>query len=110
MKILDITPGEKLLIERNRRNETQQQAAERMGIKRISYGKLERDSEEPEAPKVGMLLFGYERCIIYRIRKKLTQIEIAKQLNYSRYTVNKIENGKTNATRLVDFWETDSGE
>ena len=108
MKVLEITAGEKLLIERNRHKETQAQAAKRGGIKRIHYGKLERDIGRENIRDIKMLLFDYERCVIFRIRRNISQIELARKLGCSRYTINKIENDKTKATRLINFWESNS--
>jgi DNA-binding XRE family transcriptional regulator len=98
---------EKFLISRRRSKETQQQAADRLGITRNSYVMLEKGTREfpdiPE-PKV-MFLLDYERCMLYRRRCGWTQEKLSAESGLSRNWIRQMECGIVSCERLIWFWE-----
>ena len=104
-KVVDLTDGERLLINRNRKGLTQAQFAELVNMSTVVYGQCERDVQrwamEPAA--LGQLK-PHEQCLIARRRAGLTQAEVAKDMKCSRYWVNLMEAGKTNPDDLVRYW------
>jgi DNA-binding XRE family transcriptional regulator len=100
-----LTCGEQLLIDRRRRGETQEEAADRYGVSRFCYGNWERDCDDG-APKVKVkALQGYERCLLYRHRCEMTQSKVATDIKRSRHWVNSMECGKVPCDELIWYWE-----
>ena len=107
-KIIRLTPGEAMLINRRRLGETQSQAAKRLVLTdRKSYGNTERgyDGQEPGGKLIPVCLRSSEWCLILRRRANLSQATVAKRAGLSRFTVIQIEGGKVNYHRLVAFWK-----
>ena len=115
-RIRSISLGERLLIDRRRRNEHQYQAAERLGLSRVVYGRWERDEplEEdgkwPEGQeksfriKIGRLRPN-EQCLLHRRRAQRTQADVAEEFGCCRWTINRIESGFSPAEELLRYWE-----
>ena len=104
-KIADLTPGERLLIYRRRRDESQEQAARRLNITRNVYGRLERDCEDWQIhlPKMRELQI-HEKCLLVRRRNRKTQEEIAAEIGVTRFWMNQMETGKGSCDCLAEFW------
>ncbi len=106
---LRLTVGEKLLIDRLRRGESQVQAAKRLGLgaSRKNYQLFESDTVKypAPAPKLSSLKSG-EKCRLMRRRCGKTQAEIADDLGISRYWLNQMEVGNADPTALLCYWES----
>lgn len=104
----ELTPDEVLLVDRRRRGETQERAAERYGLTRFQYGQVELGRralpEDREPPRVTGLA-AHEACMLYRRRSGKTIGEIAGELGKSKYWVNSMELGKVKCDLLVWYWE-----
>ncbi len=97
--------GECLLIDRRRRKETQNVAAQRLGISPFLYGCWERDDKEcPRIRSVGRLS-SYDRCLLYRRRANMSQDEVASQLGRCRWWINQMERGLKPCDELISYWE-----
>lgn len=103
-----LSVGERLLLSRRRRGETQQREAWRLGVTRQVYNLAERDHVAPswEVPEIAIdSLTGGERCLLYRRRLGLTQGDLARQRGMSRFWINRQERDKTDPSDLVCYWE-----
>ncbi len=98
--------GECLIIDRRRRNETQEAAGKRLGeTPAPTYGGWERDNGAgPLIQPVGRLKI-YERCLLYRRRAGTSQAEIARDLGRSRWQINQMERGEIPCDELLSYWE-----
>ena len=99
-----ITVGERLLIDRRRRGETQGEAAARHGVSPFIYGQMERDKIDGPRVKVRRLE-AHERCLLYRRRSDKTQAQVAKDLKCCRWWLNQMERGLVPCDTLVWYWE-----
>lgn len=101
-----LTAGETLLLARRRSGESQEKCAQRYGITRNSYGKLERDDETYTNIKIPVLneLTDAEKCLILRRRSGLTQDECAEKIGVTRFWFNRMEVGKVDVSSLVAYW------
>ncbi len=99
-----LSRGERLLIDRRRRGETQGQAAERHNTTHFMYGKCERDVVDGPAIKIAALRV-FECCLLYRRRAGFTQAQVAGELNRCRWWVNQMERGEMPCDELVWYWE-----
>ncbi len=99
-----LTIGERLLIDRRRRGETQREAALRNAIAPYTYGQWERDEEIGPEVKVGSLET-YERCLLYRRRSSVYQFQVANALKRSRFWINLMERGEAPCDELLWYWE-----
>jgi DNA-binding XRE family transcriptional regulator len=109
-----LTIGENLVIWRRRQELTQEQAAEKFGLKRNSYGVLERiDKTESDTayPKVEKptSLCKVEICFLLRRRSKKTIPICAEEAGVTRYWFNKMELGKAPSETLVNYWIKNAG-
>jgi len=97
-----LSSGERLLIERLRKNETQTEAAIRRGTTYFIYGQWERDADRDDIPKGPNFerLTVSERCILHRRRQGWTQGHLAERLLLSRWYVILMEQGKKNPEPL----------
>ncbi len=110
-----LSPGESLLIARRRRElrkggklcrVTQHDASETHGTTLGTYGLWERDAEPP----IGLIkpvgrLTSYERCLIYRRRVSMSQMEVAREMRRSRAWINQMECGVVPCDELLCYWE-----
>ncbi len=97
--------GERLIIDRRRRKETQEAASKRLGRTSFVYGRWERDFEGgPEILRIKRLKM-YERCLLYRRRAGTSQGEVARDLGRSRWQVNQMERGEVPCDELLSYWE-----
>ncbi len=100
-----LTIGERLLIDRRRRGETQTSAAVRHRVSYFMYGKWERDIVDCPTFIVLKKLSAAERCLLYRRRSGQTQAAVAEDLNRCRRWINQMERGEVDCTELVCYWE-----
>lgn len=101
-----LSVGERLLIDRRRRGESQGEAAKRQYISHFTYGQAERDFKRANtlAPIIKRLQ-PHERCLLYRRRVGRTQDDVAKELGVCRWWLNQMERGKVSCDALLWFWE-----
>lgn len=103
-----LTAGETLLIARRRSGESQEKWADRHGVTRNFYGRVERDEETCASMPIPELdeLTSAEKCLILRRRSGLTQEECAEKIGVTRFWFNQMEIGKVETPVLVEFWES----
>jgi len=107
-EVIRPSQGERLLIDRLRRGESQVQAAKRLGYgkSRKIYQLMEADVR-PCGIKVNIgSLKPHERARLMRRRVGKTQAEVAAELGVSRYWFNQMENGAVDCTTLLWYWES----
>ena len=97
--------GERLIIHRRRRKETQAVAAKRLGRSPFIYGRWERDDEGGPLTRSAGRLRMDERCLLYRRRAGTSQDEVARQLGRSRWWINQMERGIQPCDELLSYWE-----
>jgi len=104
MKTSDLTTGERVLILRRRKQESQQAASERHGVSLYRFRQWETDEEQ--APKVALgRLERCESCFVRRKRSGMPLHELASQMGVSRWWLIQMEHGKQSADALVAFWD-----
>lgn len=100
-----LSVGERLIIARRRRKETQEVAGRDVNRSAFTYGQWERGAVDgPLTRSVGRLKM-YERCLLYRRRAGTSQDEVARQLGRSRYWLSQMERGKVPCDELLSYWE-----
>ncbi len=106
-----LTSGEVLWLLRKRAGTTQHQAAVNFSLTRHEYADMERDALASEKKELPHGLLDHERCMIYRRRagSEVTQANIANTINLSRAWVIKMEQGKVDPAKLLEYWETKYG-
>jgi len=107
----DLSTGEHLLIWRRREGLTQEEAGIYLGLRRNTYGQLERSEEKKHIPELPFLgeMYSYEKCFIMRRRSGWTIPMCAAQAEVSRYWYNLMELGKVSPERLVAYWVNNEG-
>lgn len=96
------------MIYRRRQGETQAEAAERLGMPESSYCCAELDQQhgwEIPEPKLGPL-WEYEKCLIFRLRRGMSQAALARAIGRSRYWVGMMERGEVNDYTLRRYWKS----
>lgn len=104
-----LSPGQKLLIYRRREGLTQAEAAEHIGMPESSYCCAELDQAHHGwtilSPLLGRLR-EYEKCLIFRLRRGMSQQEVADAIGRSRYWLGKMERGEVTWTTLARYWSS----
>src|SRR3954462_13319737 len=105
---MNLTPGERFLIQRWRRHRNRRQAAKEWGVtpRRIREWELDRGHIPP--PRVDLLpdrLSPTEVCCIARRRSGLTPAEIGLTLGVTGKTVLNWERGKGDSEPLINYWK-----
>lgn len=105
VRVSDLTQGERLVIDRRRRNMTQRQAAKRHGMTLYRYRRCEMDESEamPPIPAIGRLKL-YEELRVLRVREGATVHNVAEDMGISRWWVTQMEAGKAPCDRLAEYW------
>lgn len=105
LDIDDLTPSERLFFWRQRRKLFAWQAAKicRVTLKRYLMWEGGR-GDVPLLP-LASPLENHEACYMIRKRQGMRQGELAKNLKLSRIWINRMELGKEDCTRLVEYWE-----
>lgn len=106
----ELSTGERLLILRRRRGQSQKQAAEALGVSLYCYRQWESDEQaETDPPKVrSPKLALHEQCFLRRVRAGLSLADLAGELGLSRWWVCKMEQGKAPPERLLEHWGIDA--
>lgn len=105
--LISLTPPELLLVDRRRRDETQAQAARRLGQSVTRYSRLERGLEPvPPNVKVPSLrqLRPNELCLVLRRRAGKTQLQVATELGRCKMWVRQMERGEVDSGELARYW------
>lgn len=104
MSVKDLTPGERLTIARRRSGLSQRDAATGYGISLSTYRRYEADEYDttsvPYCPLVSMSVA--EACFIARRRQNLTQDDVAKRIDRSRWFVNMVEMGHLDTSLVAN--------
>lgn len=97
-------PGEKFLVDRRRRGETQTEAAARLGIpvRRVRRWETGNDADAP--PIQIRTILPHEACLVLRRREGRTIEDVAADAGISAWWVCQIEQGEAPAKRLVRYW------
>lgn len=104
--MLQLTNGEKLRIYRRREQSTQAATAKDCGLPLGAYKKLERDEEcnwDLPAPSLGKLE-DHEKCVVLRMRKGLTQQQLADKIGVTKWWLCLMEQGEAPVATLLDHW------
>jgi DNA-binding XRE family transcriptional regulator len=100
-----LTPSERLLIQRRRDGNTQPKAAAAMGVSEWHYRMIEAGNRPGSCPTVAIgKLMPYEAAFLMRRRRGIKRSELAKMIGVSCWWLTQMERGKTTSTRLIDFW------
>lgn len=100
----EVTPGERLLIERRRAGQNQTEAAASYDLSEWQYRQCEADRSNaiPVTP-IGRLQ-AHESCMLMRRRAGMKRTELAVQVGISGWWLTRMERGQIPADRLVAFW------
>lgn len=109
IKVETLTVGERLLIDRRRRKESQRQAGARLGISRTRYTLHERDIPVEGAELKDVVIIPslqlHEDCLLQRRRSKVTQAEAAARLGCCVHQLRLMELGRRDALPLATMWK-----
>ncbi len=101
----DLTPGERVLIERRRCGQSQRQAADAHGISLYRFRRWESDDEVGPVVRLGGLL-EHEVCHILRRRAGIQLEDLAEELGVSRWGLCKMEYGRAASIEvLTKHWD-----
>ncbi len=104
VKTSGLERGERLLVDRRRRSESQVDAAARFDVSLYHYRGWETGIRRcPHELAIG-LLESFEQCFIMRRRSGLRMGRIASKIGVSRWWVCQMERGEVDDRRLVSFW------
>lgn len=100
-----LTTGERLLIDRRRRGETQKESAERLYHSTYRYRVLEAGNVNDfwRGPRIGTLA-DHEQCLLLRRRSGQSRASAANELGMSEFWYTQMERGRAPVGRLVKFW------
>lgn len=101
LKIADLSPGERFLLERRRLREGQGEAAARHGVSRWRYRRWELGREDGPAVELGKLE-PHEACFVIRTRSGVSVQDLAEAMGISRWWLIQMEYGDKPADRLVE--------
>lgn len=100
----DLSPGERLLVERRREDKNQTEAADAYSISEWQYRQCEADrSDMIPAPPIGKLQ-PHEACVLMRRRAGMKRTELSKALGISDWWLTRMERGQIPADRIVEYW------
>ena len=101
----DLTPGERLILDRRREGMTKAATAAAYGVTLYRYSQWEAGtwSEEIPTPSLGRLAV-HESSHIQRRRAGLSVVDFAKAIGTSAWWVTRMEAGTAPPDRLVEFW------
>lgn len=110
LRVRDLTPGERLLLERRRLGETKPAAADRYGVSLYRYGQWERDDPAARAvsdvprPRGLLRLEFHEASFLLRRRAGVTVEAFAAAAGMSAWWLTRIERGQEKPALLAAFW------
>lgn len=104
----DLTPGERVYLERRRHGWTMAAAAEWWGVSLYRLERWELDAESDSGPSVPRVSLGRltqgEAMHILRRRAGVSAAAMAELLGVSRWWLCRMESGTAPADRLADYW------
>lgn len=105
----DLTPGERLLLDRRRMPfMTQRAAADSYGVPTHHYIAWEADAEHLKPGAVPRVKLGplrpHEIALICRRRAGWTQADVGAEIGRSAYWVARMERGEVDPAPLVEYW------
>ncbi len=86
-----LTAGERLMIDRRRRGETQAAAAKRHNVSRGHYASWELGRQDPPSVALRPALRLGEWCLVRRHRLGLTQAQLGERVGLCRLTIKRME-------------------
>ena len=103
---LVLTPSEKLVLWRRRKEWNQKTAAAFYLVPLFTYKFAEMGkSKDFKFKKIELnTLEPHEKCFIWRRRSKKTQEEIAREMGRGRYWVRLQELGRVSSKELFNYW------
>lgn len=101
---LELTPADRLIVQRRRLGESQSQAAARWKVAYHVYSSWECGEGRPPEVSVGQLR-GHERALVYRRHAGRTQREVAEDLGVCVLTLRRMERGESDPGALLEYWE-----
>lgn len=105
---INISYGETLFLQRRRLGLSQSEMARAISATRTKYGRWERDQEECRLACPPLQdISDTEIATIKRRREGVTQKDVAKELNVSRYWVSQMETGQAGSDRLTKYWDSE---
>lgn len=102
-----LTNGEKLRIERRRAGNTQAKEAKLRALPLGAYKKLERGEASECYTLLSSLrgmLKNHETCMVLRLRKGLTQQQLADKIGVTKWWLCLMEQGEAPVATLLDHW------
>jgi DNA-binding XRE family transcriptional regulator len=100
---MELTNGERFMIDRRRRGENQQEAADRLGKTRSWIWMVEKG--QVECPRVALgKIQKHEFAWVLRKRSGMTQEKLGQEIGYSREWVKAMELGRIDALPLFIWW------
>ena len=100
-----LTDGERLVLDRRRRSESQTEAAQRYGVTRQLYSQWELDEVGPPLTYPTGRLADHEVVFLYRRRAKFSRNRVAQEVGCSPFWVTQMERGRQPCDRLLEYWE-----
>lgn len=104
---LELTPGDRLFLVRRREGKSQRQAAKEWNVSYGVYSAWENNHPTllpPPAVQVRRLE-PFERALVWRRQKGLTQAQVGEAIERCGYTVRKMELGLIDPAPLLAYWE-----
>ncbi len=100
-----LTPSERLLVDRRRRGLTQTQASQAWGFSEWHYRMVEAGNRQSSCPRIRIgKLRPYESAFLMRRRLGWRRTELAKMIGVSSWWLTQMERGRVNPNRLLSFW------
>lgn len=102
-----LTRGELLRVYRTRAELTQAQFAAHLNMPRNRYSLAERDKVVFDGMAEGLSVLPletHEACSIARRRSGKTQLQLAEEMNVSRFWLNQMETGLETCKILNEYW------
>lgn len=101
----DLTPGERLILDRRREGMTKAATAEAYGVTLYRYDQWESGTWSEEIPKPSLgRLAEHESCHVQRLRAGVSMADFAKEIGTSAWWVTRMEAGTAPVARLLEYW------
>jgi len=100
----DLSPGEKLQIDRRRAGRSQREAAAKHGVRLYTYRAWE-DDRANGSPSVALgRLHPWERCYLLRVRADILLKDAPRKMGFTRWWLCQMEYGRAPTTALLQYW------
>jgi DNA-binding transcriptional regulator YiaG len=99
----DLTPAERVLLQRRRSGHSQREAAKAQGVTLYQFRKWETGEEDPPRVSLGELR-PHEVCFLRRRRAGISVQDLAAELDVTPWWLTQMEYGRQGCQRLLDYW------